>query len=75
MARVNHYTSSESSADPFEADEVFRLDGAAAYLQISLPTITDLIRRGDLRAARVGRQWRIRRSWINEYLDRATAAA
>lgn len=75
MASVNHYTSIESSADPFESDEVFRLDGAAAYLQISLPTITDLIRRGDLRAARVGRQWRIRRSWINEYLDRATAVA
>lgn len=34
-------------------------------------TVINLIKRGELRAARVGRQWRIRRSWINEYLDRS----
>jgi excisionase family DNA binding protein len=56
------------------ADEVLRPDGTAKYLRVSLPTVMDLIHSGDLKAARVGRQWRIRQQWIFEYLDRAANA-
>ncbi|OHU53441.1 helix-turn-helix domain-containing protein [Mycobacteroides chelonae] len=56
-------------------NEVLRPDAAARELKISLPVLMDLIKSGDLQAARVGRQWRIRRRWIYEYLDRAAAPA
>lgn len=58
-----------------EGDVVFGTEGAAAYLAISLPTLMDLIRSGRLKAARVGRQWRIRRSWIDAFLENAAATA
>ncbi|HVG84278.1 MAG TPA: helix-turn-helix domain-containing protein [Vicinamibacterales bacterium] len=60
--------------DAPEHDEVLGTEGAAAYLAISLPTLMDLIRSGQLKAARVGRQWRIRRSWIDAFLENAAAA-
>lgn len=64
-----------AESDPTTADEVLRPDSTAAYLKLSLPTVMDLIHSGDLKAARVGRQWRIRKQWIFEYLDRAAASA
>ncbi len=56
-------------------DEILRPDGTAAYLKLSLPTVMDLIHNGDLKAAKVGRQWRVRRTWIHEYLDRQAVTA
>ncbi|OBB53131.1 helix-turn-helix domain-containing protein [Mycolicibacterium fortuitum] len=61
--------------DTEAVDEVLGREEAANYLKISLPTFMDLIKRGELRAAKVGRQWRIKRSWIEEYLENAAAAS
>jgi excisionase family DNA binding protein len=63
------------ATDPTADDEILRPDGTAAYLKLSLPTVMDLIHSGELKAARVGRQWRVRRSWIHEYLDRQAVSA
>jgi excisionase family DNA binding protein len=67
------------AADPAtDPDPVLDPPRVAETLGVCLDTAMTLIRKGELRAARVGRgrgQWRVRRSWINEYLDRASEAA
>ncbi|SHR63509.1 DNA binding domain, excisionase family [Mycobacteroides abscessus subsp. massiliense] len=58
-----------------DTDEILSPETGADYLKISLPTFMDLIKTGQLRAARVGRQWRIRKVWIYEFLDNSAASA
>ena len=40
------------------------------YLKVNPRTIYRLIRSGELPAIRIGRQWRFRRSDLNEWIDR-----
>lgn len=40
------------------------------YLNVNPRTIYRLIRSGELPAIRIGRQWRFRRSDLNEWIDR-----
>ena len=45
----------------------------AAYLHIVPLTVYRAIDRGDLRAVKVGRVWRIRQQDLQAYLDRSTS--
>ena len=45
-----------------------------AYLKVTPRTIYRLIRTGELPAVRIGRQWRFRRTDLDEWLDRQRAA-
>lgn len=45
-------------------------DEVLGYLRVNSRTIYRLIRRGDLPAVRVGRQWRFRQSDLDAWLDR-----
>lgn len=56
-------------------DEILDVEAGCTYLKVSLPTFMELIKSGQLKAARVGRQWRIRKVWIHEFLDAAAASA
>lgn len=49
--------------------EILTLDQAAEYLQVVPRTIQRLIERGELKASKVGRIWRIRKQDIQDYLD------
>jgi len=40
------------------------------YLRVNARTVYRLIQSGDLPAVRVGRQWRVRRSDLHEWLER-----
>lgn len=40
------------------------------YLKVNPRTIYRLIRSGELPAVRIGRQWRFRRSDLNDWIDR-----
>jgi excisionase family DNA binding protein len=40
------------------------------YLKVNSRTIYRLIRSGELPAIRIGRQWRFRRSDLNDWIDR-----
>lgn len=42
---------------------------------VHVQTVLAEIHRGHLRAARVGRHWRIRREWLDEYLNSGGAVA
>ena len=63
------YFSSETRPTFLTTEEV--LD----YLKVNSRTIYRLIRRGDLPAVRIGRQWRFRQSDLDAWLDRQRAAA
>jgi excisionase family DNA binding protein len=49
-------------------------EDVVAYLNITPRTIYRLIRTGELPAIRIGHQWRIRQSDLDEWLDRQRAA-
>lgn len=51
-------------------DDIFTPSTAADYLHINVRTVRNFIRDGRLRAARVGRAYRIRRAWLDEFVDR-----
>jgi excisionase family DNA binding protein len=48
-------------------------DEVLGYLKVTPRTIYRLIRCGELPAVRIGRQWRFRRSDLDEWLDRQRA--
>lgn len=60
-----------------EPDEEDVLNGrqTAAILQVHLHTVQALVRRGELRAAKVGRAYRFKRRWISEYLENCADSA
>jgi excisionase family DNA binding protein len=49
-------------------------EDVVAYLNVTPRTIYRLIRTGELPAIRIGHQWRIRQSDLDEWLDRQRAA-
>lgn len=53
-------------------DEIFTAPETAALMKCHIQTVQALVRRGELRAAKVGRTYRIRKSWIDEYLNSAS---
>lgn len=44
----------------------------AEQLKVSARTIQRVIDRKELPAIRIGRQWRFRREWVDEWLERQT---
>jgi excisionase family DNA binding protein len=50
-------------------------DEVVSYLRVNARTVYRLIQSGDLPAVRVGRQWRIRRNDLNEWLERGRPVA
>ena len=43
---------------------------AAEYLGCSVSQISDLVRERKLRGAKIGRGWRFRASWLDDFLER-----
>jgi excisionase family DNA binding protein len=55
--------------------QMLTTDDVLGYLRINARTVYRLIRTGELPAVRIGRQWRIRRSDLDTWLDRQRPAA
>ena len=73
MAHVAHVTqgvTTTSEGDRYLASGAALLTVAevAASMRVSTMTVYRLIRSGDLRAMRVGRSYRVRRSVVDDYL-------
>ncbi len=49
---------------------MMKLDDAADFMRVSTRTVTRLIKSGDLTAHKVGRQWRIARTDLQDFLNR-----
>ena len=61
-------TSSDAELQAFLTTE-----DVLGYLKVTPRTIYRLIRTGELPAVRIGRQWRFRRTDLDEWLDRQRA--
>lgn len=51
---------------------VFNLKQAAAYLGISVPTLTALLRRGEIAYRRAGQRWLIPKTALDTWLNTNT---
>jgi len=49
-------------------DKIFDVAEAARYLRVSEQTVYKLCRRGDISAAKVGREWRIHKPAVLDFL-------
>ena len=49
--------------------EFLTTDEVLEYLRVNARTVYRLIRNGDLPAVRIGRQWRIRRNDLDQWLE------
>lgn len=56
-----------SASDP--TDPILNLKETADRLRVNQQTVRTLIRRGKLRASKVGNQFRFRQSWVEAYID------
>ena len=57
------------------ASALWTTEDVVAYLNVTPRTIYRLIRTGELPAIRIGHQWRIRQTDLDEWLDRQRVAA
>jgi excisionase family DNA binding protein len=55
-------------------DRLLTVHEVAGIMRVSNMTVYRLIRSGELRAARVGRGYRIRESEVDAYLDRGVSS-
>jgi excisionase family DNA binding protein len=61
---------SNSGFDRADTAGLLTTDEVLGYLKVTSRTIYRLIRIGELPAVRIGRQWRIRRVDLDQWLDR-----
>ena len=54
------------------ADELVTIEELAERLQVHVRTIQRIVKRKELRAIRIGRQWRFRREWVEDWLEENT---
>jgi excisionase family DNA binding protein len=52
----------------WNGDAVMTLEEAASFLKVSETTVYQLVRSGELKARKVGREWRILKSQLVEFL-------
>lgn len=52
-------------------DNIYTIEDAARYLKLAVITIRRLIDRGEIKASKVGRRWRIKKNDIDEYLQKS----
>jgi excisionase family DNA binding protein len=62
-----------AASSPSELEAFLTTEEVLGYLKVTPRTIYRLIRAGELPAVRIGRQWRFRRTDLNEWLDRQRA--
>lgn len=53
-------------------DEFITVEELAETLKVHVRTIQRLVERKELPALRIGRQWRFKREWVTEWLERNT---
>ena len=71
MATSNRKT----TPDPMPDHEILNIDGAAAFLGVSVKTFSKVLREGDVPGRKVGREWKFSRQalidWIGSSRSRA----
>ena len=60
----------DAPARPSELGEIFTPDEVAAYLKVSKKTVYQMLRRGELRAFKAGKHWRVPRDGLGALIAR-----
>ena len=63
------------NSSPLDSTEIMTVTDVAAYLQCHPSTINRLLRTGDIPGFRVFSDWRLRRSDIDQWIERRTPQA
>ncbi len=50
-------------------EQLMDTEQVAAYLKVHVKTVTNMVDRGELKAYKVGRHWRYRKSDVDAYLE------
>lgn len=62
----------EKRAKPEKKIEYVTVEELAKNLKVSARTIQRIIHRKQIPAIRIGRQWRFRKEWVDEWLENNT---
>ena len=62
----------EKHAKPEKKIEYVTVEELAKNLKVSARTIQRIIHRKQIPAIRIGRQWRFRKEWVDEWLENNT---
>jgi len=54
--------------------KVYTVDEIAELLQVGRKTVYDYIENGDLKAAKIGKYWKITEAALNDFLEKGTTA-
>ena len=73
MSGYEYSETVESIDEIFEGQELLLVNDVAKYLAIKPRTVVDIINRGELKALRVGRPWRIPRAALKNYIESASS--
>jgi len=68
-------TITETTVMPAQLEALLSLEEAAAVLRTSPRQLASLAKRNEIAAAKSGRQWVFRPSFLDEYIDRQTQPA
>ena len=53
-------------------ENMLSVEELAQQFNVSPRTIVRLVEQREIRALRVGRQWRFKKQWVNEWIERNT---
>jgi excisionase family DNA binding protein len=71
MAASNRKT----TPDPMPDREILNIDGAAAFLGVSVKTFSKVLREGDVPGRKVGREWKFSRQALIEWIGSSRSRA
>lgn len=63
----------KTTPNPMPDQEILNIDGAAAFLGVSVKTFSKVLREGDVPGRKVGREWKFSRQALVDWVGRCTA--
>lgn len=55
------------------SEEMMTVEDLARQFNVSPRTIVRLVEKREIRALKIGRQWRFRKEWVDAWVDRNTS--
>ena len=65
----------KTTPDPMPDREILNIDGAAAFLGVSVKTFSKVLREGDVPGRKVGREWKFSRQALIEWVGGSRSRA
>ena len=66
--------SRKTTPTPMPDQEILNIDGAAAFLGVSVKTFSKVLREGDVPGRKVGREWKFSRQALIDWIGSARSA-